>query len=42
MWQERWEKTRDARVFLPQKHEGTRPLGTPEYRWQDNIEMYLK
>jgi hypothetical protein len=36
------EKKRHARRILAQKHEGKRPLGTPKYRWQDNIEMNLK
>jgi len=33
---------RDARRILAQRHEGKRLLGTPKYRWQDNMEMYLK
>jgi hypothetical protein len=33
---------RDARRILAQKHKGTRPLGTPIYRWQENIELHLK
>jgi hypothetical protein len=35
-------KKRDARRILAQRYEGTRPLGTTLYRWQDNIEMYLQ
>jgi len=36
------KKKRYARRILAQRHEGKRLLGTPKYRWQDNIEMYLK
>jgi hypothetical protein len=36
------EKKRDACKILVQRHEGKRLLGTPKYKWQDNIEMYLK
>jgi hypothetical protein len=36
------EKKRDARRILAQRHEGKGLLGIPKYRWQDNIEMYMK
>jgi len=36
------EKKRDAGRIWAQRHEGKRLLGTPKYRWQDNIEMCMK
>jgi hypothetical protein len=36
------EKKRNTCRMLAQKPEGTRPFGTPKYRWDDNIKMHLK
>jgi hypothetical protein len=35
-------KVRNAYKILVGKSEGKRQLGTPRYRWVDNIKMYVK
>jgi hypothetical protein len=35
-------KMMNANNILFGKHEGKRPLGRPQYRWEDNVRMYLK
>jgi hypothetical protein len=36
------EETRDAYRFLVRKPSGTRPLGRPTCRWEDNITRHRK